>query len=196
MPDTQQTPADGTQNTPETQQQGNQQSAQAAGKTFTQAELDDIVQQRLAREKGKYTDYDQLKKDADELKKLKAASQTEAEKLTNRLAELEKEQATWQRERQESTVRYEVLLAAGKLNIVDPDAAYRLLDLAEIEYDKEGRPTNVEAVLKGLVKAKPYLVKAQATPPASINAGDGTGSGKGPQDQKAREAELRARFRI
>ncbi len=36
-------------------------TAEQQEKTFTQAELDSIVKDRLAREKGKYADYEELK---------------------------------------------------------------------------------------------------------------------------------------
>jgi len=90
------------------------------------------------------------------------AKLSEAERLQNRLAELEREQAMYQQERQERTVRYEVMLAASKLGIVDPEAAYRLLDVAELEFEDDGRPKNVEQALRALIKAKPYLARPVA----------------------------------
>jgi hypothetical protein len=53
-----------------------------AGKTFTQAELDTIVRDRLTRERGKFQDYDSLKAAAQELQQLKAASQSDIERIT------------------------------------------------------------------------------------------------------------------
>ncbi len=63
----------------------------------------------------------------------------------------------------ETITRMEIERQARKLAIVDEDAAYRLLDAARIEYDAGGNPSNVEALLKDLVKAKPYLVAALAS---------------------------------
>lgn len=90
------------------------------------------------------------------------AKLSDMEKLQKRSAQLERQLAEYERERQERTVRYEVMLAAGKLGIIDPEAAYRLLDLAALEYDEEGTPSNLEAALKSLVKSKPYLVAQPA----------------------------------
>jgi hypothetical protein len=53
-----------------------------AGKTFTQAELDQVVKDRIARERGKFGDYDQLKAAAEELKQLKTAGQSDLERLS------------------------------------------------------------------------------------------------------------------
>lgn len=59
-------------------------------KTHTQADVDRIVKERLARQKDQFKDYDDLKKQAAELQKLKDAEKPEIERLTNRVGELEK----------------------------------------------------------------------------------------------------------
>jgi hypothetical protein len=49
------------------------------------------------------------------------------------------------------------------LNIVDPDAAYVLMDKTGIEVEDDDRVTGVKEALEDLVKSKPYLVgKANA----------------------------------
>lgn len=86
---------------------------------------------------------------------------SETERLRNRLIELEKAQLELQQDRQERVLRYETMLAASRLGIIDPDAAYRLLDLTAIEFDDDGTPKNIEKVLRDLIRAKPYLVGNQ-----------------------------------
>lgn len=57
-------------------------------KTFSQAEVDELVKNRLARETKKYGDYDDLKTQAAELAALKAANATDLEKaVTNATTE-------------------------------------------------------------------------------------------------------------
>lgn len=51
------------------------------GKTFTQADVDRIVADRLSREKAKYSDYDELKAKADQFDEAEAANKSEADKL-------------------------------------------------------------------------------------------------------------------
>lgn len=89
---------------------------------------------------------------------------SEAERLRRRLEELERERDTWARERRERTVRYEVMLAASRLGIVDPDAAYRLLDVDQIELDDDGRPRDLDRALKELLRRRPYLAGASQAP--------------------------------
>lgn len=88
------------------------------------------------------------------------AKLTETERLQNKVAEYERLQADHERERQEWALRRAVDTAAAKLGIIDADAAYKLLDLAELEFAESGAPKNLDKVLANLVKARPYLVAA------------------------------------
>ena len=58
-------------------------------RTFTQSELDAIVKDRLAREKGKYADYDALKEKANRLDEIEESNKTELQKATERADELQ-----------------------------------------------------------------------------------------------------------
>lgn len=92
---------------------------------------------------------------------------SETERLQKRLAEAEREITRLQQERQERLLKYEVQLAAGKLGIIDPDAAYRLLDLNLVEFDDDGEPQNIEKLLRDLVAEKPYLVAGSGVSPTN-----------------------------
>lgn len=105
------------------------------------------------------------------------AKLSEQERLSRRLDELTAAQANWERERadlvrerQELVTSYEVRLAASRAvtdksgNIVrapfiDPDDAMAHINPADIEFDEDGRPTNVEQLLTDLAKRKPYLLQ-------------------------------------
>lgn len=104
---------------------------------------------------------DQTKELEDLRKKVKEADDAklgEQERLQKRVSELEAETTRLAEERKTLVVRTAVEREARKLNLVDEDAAYRLLDLSAIEYGADGAPTNVETLLKELAKAKPFLV--------------------------------------
>lgn len=76
---------------------GTQAATAEQERTFTQAEMDAIIGDRLKRERAKYADYDEAKAALYELNKLKEASKTELEKAVeerDRLkAELDKRDA-------------------------------------------------------------------------------------------------------
>jgi hypothetical protein len=78
---------------------------------------------------------------------------------------------TWQQKyeteakaHRETLLSREVAIQAGKLGIVDPDAAHKLADLSKVAIGEDGSITGVEDALKALAEAKPYLVQA-GTPP-------------------------------
>lgn len=60
-------------------------------KTLTQEEVDKIIKERLERERKKYADYEDLKKSAEELAKLKDSEKTEVERLKAEAAKIAKE---------------------------------------------------------------------------------------------------------
>lgn len=63
----------------------------------TQADLDRIISERVARTKAQFKDYTQLKAAADELAQIKAANQTEAERLSTELTRWQTEAETWRK---------------------------------------------------------------------------------------------------
>lgn len=105
------------------------------------------------------------------LKQYEEAQLSETERLQRKISDLERQQAEWDRQRQETVLRYETMLAAQRLGIIDPDAAWRLLDLSSVEYDDEGNPTNIEAVLRGLVQKRPWLAGQSAMPASNPATG-------------------------
>ena len=56
------------------------QQSEQQNKTFTQADVDAFIKDRLARERQKYSDYDELKNKAAEYDKAQEASKTELQK--------------------------------------------------------------------------------------------------------------------
>ncbi len=71
-------------------------------RTFTQAELDSIVKDRLAREKGKYADYEELKEKASKFDEAEEARKSELQKATEKAEAL---QAQIERMEHANTVR-------------------------------------------------------------------------------------------
>jgi len=74
-------------------------------------------------------------------------------------------------------LKYEAIVLANKLNIVDPDAAVKLLDEDSIEWNDAGSPTNLQSLLETLVESKPYL-KAPKTVAPNLNATNGASTGR------------------
>jgi hypothetical protein len=152
-----------------------------AEKTFTQAELDEIIGKRLARERK-----DWLRQLEDETKK---AAMTEGEKLKTEKEEAEKKAASAEAAANKRAIRAEAkvqALAAG-IKAERLDHALKLADLAEITVGDDGEPdaNAVKKAIDAIVKDFPEIV----TPAVGASKGGSDFSG-GAKDDKALSEEL------
>lgn len=139
------------------------------------------LQQQLAdarAELGKFGDYDAIKaerdKHAGELQRIADANKTDAERQADALKTAERDRDQARETAKTTSVRLEIERAARKAGIGDEDAAYKLLDLAKVEYDADGKPKNVAELVETLAKEKPYLVAESGEQSANRgNAGNG-----------------------
>ncbi len=98
------------------------------------------------------------------VKEFEDAKLSESERTTKALAESEARRTDLERQLQEMRVRAAIERKAGTAGIVDPEAAYRLLDHSALEYEDDGQPTakSLEQAVAALVRDRPYLVGQQA----------------------------------
>lgn len=95
----------------------------------TQEELNSIVEKRLARERAKFADYDEVKAKADEFDKTQEASKTEIQKATERAEKAEKALA----DAELSSLRSKVALSKG----LTPTQAKRLVGTTREELEAD-----------------------------------------------------------
>ena len=134
-----------------------------AGKVFTQEQLDKIISDRLNREKTNWE-----KKIEDEKKK---AAMTETERLKKEREEADLKAQESLSKAEQRLIKSEIMVQASKLNIIDIDAAYKLLDKEELKVDANDNISGVAEALKTLIEEKPYLV-GKETKPAVTKTGD------------------------
>lgn len=149
---------------------GNENGGQ--GETFTQADVDRIVGQRLARDRAQYADYDQLKEAAAELAKIRESEKTEMEKFQEQLAAEKSARESAQTE-----------LAAVKRTQYGMDKGLPR-DLAELltADGDEGLDAQIEKLL-------PHVAKAESKKPRSGSLRSGASdSGSSTADPKQRAA--------
>mgnify|MGYP001201212351 FL=1 len=165
---------DETKQNPDVQANTDTTTAGDAGKTFTQAELDAIIEKRLAR----------AKKDADKAleDERKKAQMTEAERLKAAKDEAEAKAEKALATANEVLVRAEVKSIAADMGLVDGDAAYALIDRDSVEL-KNGKVTGVKEALEALAKEKPWIKKGEAK--GSVGAGTNPGSSNSKTDMNA-----------
>lgn len=139
------------------------QDGQQPGKTFTQAELEAILSDRLKREREKYKDYADLKKAAEEYQKLRESQMSEQEKLQAKLAEYERQ--LLEKEREAAEARLESL----KLRVLDemglPKAwAQRIFGTTEEEIRQDAEE------LKRLLGTAGRAIGSGTNPPGGGNS--------------------------
>jgi len=164
-------------------------------KTFTQADLDRVVEQRLARERSKYGDYDDLKTKASKLDEIEQANASDLEKATKR-AETAETKAQAAEERAAAALRRAAVVAeATRAGAVDPDAVFALLTPDSVTVGDDGQVTGVEEAVKALLEAKSYLVGSGTAPPKAGSTGSAEGgprsNGSGGKPDQLTRADLK-----
>ena len=116
---------------------------------------------KLAREAAKWR-----KRTRDLEAQLKArddAELSEQEKAQRRMVELEAQVEATEAKLREAQLRQSVMSAATRLNVVDADAAFRLLDTDGLYFNEaDGKWEGVEEAVAALIEEKSYLVGKQA----------------------------------
>jgi len=93
-------------------------------------------------------------------KERKRAEMSELERLQEDLTEAQARLAELELELTQTKLRQAVVSEAARLGFADPDDAWQLLDVAAIEVDDDGKPTNVGKLLRKLAAQKPYLLRS------------------------------------
>lgn len=187
MPGTTETPpVDGQTGTPPATA-GAATGSAPAGKTFTQEELDAILEARLKRA---------IPADYEDLKRLKAERDAAAEKDKTDLQKAQEAAAAADEKANKALAnanarlrRAAILEGAAAAGAVDADVVVALLASNEdITVDDDGNVKGVKAAITELLKNKPFLAKA-ATP----GANGGEFRGNDPKDRAAKIADLEAK---
>ncbi|MNV17754.1 hypothetical protein D3C71_1085510 [compost metagenome] len=157
-------------------------------KTFTQAELDRIIADRLARANKGREDYDDIKAKLAEIEKAeeerKKAEMTAAERLEAEKAEALKaaEDAKAERDKaltaaNQRLIKAEFRAIARELNIRTDalDDAYVLADLSVVKVDDDGNIDGVKDVVEALLTNKPFLADQPKPQPKPIGGASGGG---------------------
>lgn len=104
-----------------------------------------------------------------------ASLERELEQERERAKALEQERAKIEDRARERTLQSAIMREAARLGVVDAEIVARLIDRAAIEFDEQGEPRNVGALVEELIKAKPYLrggMSISAPNPARAQASD------------------------
>lgn len=86
-----------------------------------------------------------------------ATLRDQVESLSTQLREREERDRAREQKEQDREVRLAALTAATKLRFRNPELAYRLIERGAVTFNKDGEPTNVENLLKGVLDGNDYL---------------------------------------
>ena len=152
-----------------------------ADKTFTQDEVNRMMGQARRDARSQFSDYSELKSRAAKADELEQANLTEAERLEVRVSDAEKRATDAQGQVSSAMIASEVKVRATQMGIVDPDAAFLLLDKKNVAYNVTDGVSGVDDALAQLLEDKPYLragnrspninpETGQAAPPVRLSA--------------------------
>lgn len=144
----------------------------------SQADLDRILGNRLAREREKFADYDDLKAKAAELDQKREAEKTEAEKAVE-AARKEGENAG-RATGNERLINAEARALAAEAGFINPRIAIGSIDLKGVKVADDGTvdAAAIKAKLEDLAKSDPYLVGAGTKRPRPDHS-QGSGGDRG-----------------
>jgi hypothetical protein len=153
-------------------------------KTLTQADVDRVVADRLARERQKFADYDDVKAKAARLDEIEAANATEAEKLAAKADAAEKLAAA----ATARAVKAEVKALSDSFADRD-DAVLNLGDLSRFITDGDVDTDAIEAELGKVLERKPHLGKVAGARNPAPDQSQGRGGDNGPTDYRKASPE-------
>ena len=136
-----------------------------------QAQINKMMAQPKRATRPQFADYSDLKTRAARADELEQEKLTDTEKMEARAVEAERKVADAQQQIASAMIASEVKIRASAMGIVDPDAAFLLLDRTNVRYDADGGVSGVDDALTNLIEAKPYLRSNNRTPNINPESG-------------------------
>ena len=148
--------------------------AETPARTFTQEDMNRVSAQIRKETRAQFSDYNDLKQRAARADELEQAQLSEAEKLAQRAAEAEKAADEANQKIATAYISSEVKVKAAQAGIIDPDAAYVLMDRSGVTYDPDNGVTGVDEAITQLLEEKPYLKGTPRSPNLNPETGQPT----------------------
>lgn len=175
---------------------GGDQPDKGQERTFTQAELDEIIKDRLGRERGKYADYKELQAKASKLEELEAAQLSELEKAQRAAEKANAEKEAALKQAQQMLIRSAFVAEAARQGAKHPDDAYALADRSGVMVDDDGKVAGVDAAVKQLLDAGRLVMGAPKAPDLDGGAGDGERASGKPAPLTPEELSMAKKMRL
>lgn len=167
----------------------------------SQADLDRVVQSRIARERSRFADYDQLKDKASKWDEHETSQMDELTREKTARETAEANAAASADRANQTLIRAEVIAQAAEANVLSPSDVHALLATLPADQrptvDTDGNVTGAKEAVAAILQSRPHLVRKADEGPGRL-PGQGGGNGSGteggridPTDRKAVAAEAR-----
>lgn len=187
-------------------------------RTFTQADVDRMIADRLGQQKRsletqfstQYADYGTLKERSDKLKTIEDGQKTELQRiqddvntkmteLQNKLTNLTTERDTLSVSARAAQIKAAVMAEAGDQGVVGKQlvALEKLVDQSKLEFNDKGEVTNAAAMVTKAIEEYPFLKASEPTqqppakPGAKINPTNPAGSNPATETDEQRYRRVR-----
>lgn len=161
----------------------------------SQEELNRIVGERLARERQKFADYNDLKAKAKRLEEIEAASASDLEKAVKAAREEGKAEVITAANTRLRVAEARALAAEARFR--NPALAVKAIDLDSVKVGEDGSvdADAIKGLLRSLADSEPYLVDDGKPATVRPKPDEAQGRGDGKPDRRAEGlAEARKRF--
>jgi hypothetical protein len=141
-----------------------------ADKTFTQADIDRVVQERLARQAKQFEGFDDLKKKAEQFDKLQQDQLSELERANQAREKAQADAEKAVTRANQRLIQAEILAAATKHKAIKPEHLHRLIDTDTVTVGDDGQVTGAEEAVQAFLEANPEYV-GKAAPAGDVDQG-------------------------
>lgn len=153
--------------------------------TLTPAQLE----ARLARERQKFSDYDDLRKAKEKLDALEAERMSELEKAQKKAADAEAARDQALQQANDRLIRAAFVAEAAKAGAVHPEDAFALADKAGVKIADDGAVTGAAEAVKALVDGGRLVMSGRPQAPP-LDGGEGGGNRPTEKPKSLSEDEL------
>lgn len=170
-------------------------SANPTPRTFSQDDVNRLIDERLKREREKYADYTDLKAKAAKWQEHEDAQKSELEKLQAQIADWQNRATQAEQRRQSAILRSSVMAEAAKQGVPADriEAAYKLLDATQLSVGESDTIPGLEEAIKAMLEVNPFLL-ATGTPKPPLPRTSPTNPAANPPTGNPVMAEVQARL--
>lgn len=147
------------------------------------------LEARLARERQKFADYEDLKTAKQKLDEIQAEQLSELEKAQKRAAEAEAAKDRALQEANDRLIKAAFIAEAAKAGAAHPEDAFALADLGAVAITDDGAVSGVAEAVKALVEGERLVMTGRPTAP-NLDGGAGGGERTGEKAVRLSQEEL------